>query len=97
MNIGKFQKQENGNFQGSIRTLTINIHKVEMVPVENPSEKGPHYRFYTDGLQIGAGWLNTSEKGNAYISVKIDDPSFAAPLSANLFEDGDNYNMVWKR
>jgi Protein of unknown function (DUF736) len=33
------------------------------------------------------------------LSVKLDDPSFNAPIYANLFdaEDGDGYTLIWSR
>jgi len=32
-------------------------------------------------------------------SVKLDDPSFNAPIYANLFddEDGDGFTLIWSR
>jgi uncharacterized protein (DUF736 family) len=32
-------------------------------------------------------------------SVKLDDPSFNAPIFANLFddEDGEGYTLIWSR
>ncbi|HQT65790.1 MAG TPA: DUF736 family protein, partial [Acidocella sp.] len=34
-----------------------------------------------------------------YISVKLDDPSFSAPIYANLFDDesGEGYTLIWSR
>ncbi|MBV9527498.1 MAG: DUF736 family protein [Sphingomonas sp.] len=31
--------------------------------------------------------------------LKLDDPSFTAPIYANLFddEDGKSYNLIWSR
>ena len=97
LNIGKFIKQENGNIQGHIRTLTINANKVTISPINNPSDKGPEYRILVNGAEIGAGWIKTSKAGNNYISVKIDDPSLSAAIYANLIEDGDHYNLLWSR
>ena len=34
-----------------------------------------------------------------YLSVKLDDPSFNAPIYANLFndEDGETFTLIWSR
>ena len=49
--------------------------------------------------EIGACWQKTSNEGRDYLSVKLDDPSFTAPIFANLFddEDGKSYNLIWSR
>jgi len=41
----------------------------------------------------------TSEKGNAYLSVLIDDPSFAKPIWANLLTSSksDELPLMWDR
>ena len=38
-------------------------------------------------------------EGRDYLSVKLDDPSFNAPIYANLFddEDGEGYTLIWSR
>ena len=50
------------------------------------------------GIEIGAAWCRTSKENKPYHSVKLDDPSFTAPIYANLFE-GENgeYNLIWSR
>jgi hypothetical protein len=42
-------------------------------------------------------WSKRSEEGRDYLSLKLDDPSFNAPIYANLFrdEDGDGYTLIW--
>jgi uncharacterized protein (DUF736 family) len=51
------------------------------------------------GAEIGAAWSKRSNEGRDYISVKLDDPSFTAPIYANLFagEEGDGYSLIWSR
>jgi uncharacterized protein (DUF736 family) len=48
---------------------------------------------------IGAGRARRSSEGRDYLSVKLDDPSFNAPIYANLFADGDGetFALVWSR
>jgi uncharacterized protein (DUF736 family) len=50
-------------------------------------------------VEIGAAWSKRSEEGRDYLSLKLDDPSFTAPIYANLFdgEGGEDYNLLWSR
>ncbi len=49
--------------------------------------------------EIGAAWSKRSNEGRDYLSVKLDDPSFNAPIYANLFgaEDGAGCSLIWSR
>ena len=95
--IGTFTANENG-FTGTVRTLALNV-KARIARVENPSDKGPHFRIYAGNVELGAAWQKRSEQDRDYLSVKLDDPSFTAPIYANLFddEDGDGYSLIWSR
>ena len=44
-------------------------------------------------------WSKRSNEGRDYLSVKLDDPSFNAPIYANLFddEDGEGFTLIWSR
>jgi uncharacterized protein (DUF736 family) len=50
-------------------------------------------------IEIGAAWPKRSEEGRDYLSVKLDDPSFNAPIYANLFNDegGETFSLIWSR
>ncbi|SCB49572.1 Protein of unknown function [Rhizobium miluonense] len=39
--------------------------------------------------EVGAGWKAVSNDGEEYISVKLDDPSFNAPIIAALWPSGE--------
>jgi uncharacterized protein (DUF736 family) len=39
--------------------------------------------------EIGVAWSKRSSEGRDCLSVKLDDPSFNAPIYANLFDDED--------
>ena len=42
-------------------------------------------------LEIGTAWAHTSRGGNEFVSLELDDPSFPAPIYANLIErDGQH-------
>ena len=49
--------------------------------------------------EIGAAWSKRSGEGRNYLSVKLDDPSFNAPIYANLFDEegGESYTLIWSR
>ncbi|MBY5834494.1 DUF736 domain-containing protein [Rhizobium ruizarguesonis] len=96
--IGIFTASENG-FTGSIRTLALNV-KARIARVENPSDKGPHFRIYAGNVELGAAWQKRSnESDRDYLSVKLDDPSFPAPIYATLseVEGEDGYQLIWSR
>jgi uncharacterized protein (DUF736 family) len=43
-----------------------------------------YLRVIVSGVEIGAAWRRTSKDNRSYHSVKLDDPSFTAPIYANL-------------
>jgi uncharacterized protein (DUF736 family) len=95
--IGTFAPVETG-FSGSIRTLALNV-KARISRVDSPTDKGPDYRIYAGGVEFGAAWQKTSEQGRGYLSVKLDDPSFSAPIYATLAQvDGEiEHQLIWSR
>jgi uncharacterized protein (DUF736 family) len=98
-NIGSFKKSGN-EFQGEIVTLSVQAKGVRIVPETNRSaDNAPSHRVYIGRVEVGAAWSKRSNEGRDYLSVKLDDPSFTAPLYANLFddEDGEGSTLVWSR
>ncbi len=96
--IGTFTSTATG-FTGSIKTLTLNV-KARFERIENPSDKGPHFRIFSAGVELGAAWQKHSEQsGRDYLSVKLDDPSFPAPIYATLVEvEGEQgLQLIWSR
>ena len=93
--IGTFTKTDNG-FQGSVSTLNLKA-KLTFSPVEKTAEKAPDFRVYAGGAEIGAAWSQTSKDNKPYLSVKLDDPSFAAPILARLVETEKGHALVWNR
>lgn len=95
--IGNFTSTEAG-FTGSIRTLALNV-KARIARIDNPTDKGPHFRVFAGAVELGAAWQKTSEQGRDYLSVKLDDPSFPAPIYATLseVEGDDGYQLIWSR
>ena len=98
-NIGTFRKTGN-EYTGEIVTLSLQARNVRLVPETRATgDNAPSHRVYVGRAEIGAAWAETSKAGRDYLSVKLDDPSFPAPIYANLFEaEGeDGYNLVWTR
>ena len=98
-NIGKFTKANDG-FKGEIVTMSVQQKNVRIVREEEvASESAPSHRVFVGRAEIGAAWSKQSREGRDYLSVKLDDPSFSAPIYANLFddEDGKTFNLIWSR
>jgi len=98
--IGTFTKHADGSFSGAIVTLSVQAKNVRILPEENrPSENAPTHRIVVGQAEIGAGWSKTSAEGRDYLGLKLDDPSFTAPIYANLFDDpdGKSYSLIWSR
>jgi len=94
--IATFTKTENG-YTGEIRTLALNA-KLTLTPAENSKGKAPDFQVLTkDGIEIGGAWKRKSKTGNAYLSVRLDDPSFTAPVYANLIERDGQHLLIWNR
>lgn len=98
--IGTFKKTANGEYVGDITTLSVQAKGVRIVPDENrPSESAPSHRVMVGRAEIGAAWAKTSNENRDYLGLKLDDPSFTAPIYANLFDDesGETYSLIWSR
>ena len=96
-NIGSFKKVGN-EFQGEIVTLSVQTKGVRIVPeTGRGNDNAPSHRVYVGRAEIGAAWSKRSNEGRDYLSVKLDDPSFTAPIYANLVEDGETFALIWSR
>jgi len=95
--IGTFTRSAD-TFTGAVKTLNINA-KATIKPADKTSDKSPDYRVFAGGVEFGAAWNKTSKEGRPYLSVKLDDPSFPAPIYATLVEaeDGESHNLIWSR
>jgi uncharacterized protein (DUF736 family) len=96
--IGTFTASDNG-FIGSIKTLTLNI-KARFVASEKENDKAPDYRIFAGVTEFGAAWKKTArDSDREYVSVKLDDPSFPAPIYASLVkvEGDESFTLIWSR
>ncbi len=95
--IGTFKRDASGEISGTVRTLTLNT-KAVFRPAETDNDKAPAYRLFAGPVEIGAAWKKTSRDDREYLSVKIDDPSFPAPVYASLVQgEGDEHRLLWSR
>lgn len=98
-NIGNFTTTTTG-YKGEIVTMSVQQKNVRIVAeTEQASENAPSHRVFVGRAEIGAAWSKQSQEGRDYLSVKLDDPSFVAPIYANLFaeDDGENFSLIWTR
>ncbi len=98
--IGTFKKTGSNEFTGEIVTLSLQTKNVRIVPEARATgENAPSHRVFVGRAEIGAAWSKTSNEGRAYLGLKLDDPSFNAPIYANLFDDeeGEGFSLVWLR
>jgi len=104
--IGTFKLTKTG-IRGRIRTLALNAELI-LIPVDKrDAENAPDYRIHLGdvdgsevGPEVGAGWKRTGEKAGEYVSLQLDDPTFAQSIRANLFqanEAGTEFDLLWNR
>ncbi len=98
--IGTFTKTADG-FVGTIRTMTINVKTKILANADKANDKAPDYRVYAGGAELGAAWCEQSsgDEAREYLSVQLDDPSFAEPIRAAFFENAEEGTgvLVWNR
>lgn len=97
MQIGSFKKDGFG-YGGELHTLTLNA-KLTLEPNRSSGANGPAFRMFNGIHEVGIAFKKTSEKGNEYLSVLIDDPSFPKAIWANLLTSSKDAEipLMWDR
>ena len=95
--IGTFAKSDAGDYNGTIKTLTLNVKQATLRKAEKDNDKAPDYRIFSGQTEFGAAWKKTSRENRDYLSVKLDDPSFSAPIYASLVDADEGYSLIWSR
>ena len=96
--IGNFTASKDG-YVGTIRTMTINVKAKFVINENKKSDSTPDYRIYAGQAELGAAWKAQTKEDDTrdYLSVLLDDPSFAEPIRAALFEEDGAAYLVWNR
>jgi uncharacterized protein (DUF736 family) len=100
--IGTFKKDGAG-YTGHIETLTLKA-KISFEPnnQKGDNSKAPDFRvihYATDFTsEIGAAWTKAKD-GSEFLSVSIDDPSFAERINCKLSKTGadQGHTLYWDR
>ena len=95
--IGTFTKSDAGDYNGAIKTLTLNVKQATLRKAEKDNDKAPDFRIFSGHTEFGAAWKKTSRENRDYLSVKLDDPSFPAPIYASLVDADEGYSLIWSR
>lgn len=96
--IGQFRIKDDG-YEGTISTLTI-TRKVKLVPNTNrKNDDSPDFFVKTGKCDLGFARkaVSQGEDGKPYLKVFLDDPSFAVPVWAAMFEADGHADLVWSR
>ena len=97
--IGTFKKSGN-DYTGDIVTLSVQAKGVRITAQDSrANDNAPSHRVFVGKAEIGAAWTKRSNEGRDYLALKLDDPSFNAPIYANLFDDegADTFSLIWSR
>ena len=100
--IGQFSRTKTG-YSGQLRALSLDLSLTFVPANASEAENAPDYRIHLDdedGPEVGAGWKRTGEKAGDYVAVLLDDPTFAQPIRANLFQSLDDrsaWGLYWSR
>jgi uncharacterized protein (DUF736 family) len=95
--IGRFQRAADGSFLGEIITLSVQAKNVRIVPDDaQPREGAPTHRVEVGKACLGAAWA--IDVAGSRFRMEIDDPSFTAPVVAELRQQQDGtFVVVWQR
>ncbi len=99
--IGYVQRQSDGSFKGSIRTLSVSA-EVIIAPNRGKTGEQPDYRVLSGGVELGCGWIRTGEVSQReYVRLAMSAPELGPrTLYANLGraagqDDDDSYAIIW--
>jgi len=96
--IGTFKKTGSNEFTGEIVTLSVQAKGVRIVPdLRATGENAPSHRVLVGRAEIGAAWSKRSNEGRDYLGLKLDDPSFPAPIYASLVESDEGHSLICSR
>jgi uncharacterized protein (DUF736 family) len=98
--IGTF-KQDGERYTGTINTLKYRGPATIEPIAEKKTANAPDFQFLAGGqrTEMGAARKKVSESGTEYLSVRLDEPSFPAPVFCRLvrFEGEEVHRLIWSR
>jgi uncharacterized protein (DUF736 family) len=99
--IGYVQRNADGSFKGSIRTLSVRA-EIEIIPNRGKMGEQPDYRVLSGGVELGGGWIRTGEvSGREYVRLAMSAPELGPrTIYANLGraagqDDEDAFALIW--
>lgn len=98
--IGKFKKNDKNEYVGAIFTTDLQSYEVRIVPWSTPANaNAPTHRVIVGEVEIGVAWTKIVPGNGQYLRLDLDEPSFAAPIYADLVKDrtGDGFTLVLAR
>jgi uncharacterized protein (DUF736 family) len=102
--LGTFNRQDNGTFTGTLKTLNVTA-AINIVPVDKRSDNAPDYRVYAgQRYEVGAGWSQVAKtSGETYVNLKIAAPEFGPNWVRcrlvkleNPADDGATHIALWE-
>jgi uncharacterized protein (DUF736 family) len=96
MQVGTFRRIDT-EIRGEVRTLTLAV-ELRLVPVfAGRGSMAPSHMIMAGEVEVGAAWP-ASPGSLRTLKVRIDDPSFPAPLVGELTETNkEEMVLIWKR
>ena len=88
-------------FVGQLKTLSIRAAIEIRTNRSKAGDVQPDYRVYSEGVEIGAGWVRTGEaSGKPYVSLTLAAPEFGprriyANLGRAAGQDDNCYAILW--
>jgi len=95
--IGNFSR-DGDSYTGIITTLALKTTATIKPNSSKTVENAPDYRIFAAGAEIGAAWSKKSEANKPYLSIKLDDPSFAQAILCRLVTNENGaHRLLWSR
>lgn len=98
--IGFVKQQQDGSYKGNLDLLRYR-GPLDILPNTNRSGDQPHYRLFSRASEVGAAWIEKSQKDEDYVSITLAHPAFGpdkiyAKLgrAANQ-DDKDLMALIW--
>ncbi len=97
-NIGTFTQTDTG-YAGTIHSMTLNVPCTFEAVLDNvENDKAPDFRIIGEaGADLGAAWRKVNREKNAYLAVKLEDPTLPGPIFANLVDQDGVFTLIWVR